>query len=122
MARCRPRSPSSCAVSWIGTTAGRRTLYGAAALAARVESYRLKGVAQAALAQVQLVAGELVLVAAANEAFKLTRPIHYAQDSADLDARIKQAEKAVNRFVTLAATELQSVRIGGRDRRSAAAD
>jgi len=83
----------------------------AATLAARVDSYRLRGVAQTALAQLQLVASEPALVAAANEAFELTRTVHYAQDSADLDARTEQAEKAVSRFVTLAAAELQSVRV-----------
>ncbi len=51
----------------------------AATLAARVDSYRLRGVAQTALAQLQLVASEPALVAAANEAFELTRaaaPVH----------------------------------------------
>lgn len=56
----------------------KEDLDGAATLAARIESYRLKSVAQALLARVQLVAGDQAVVAAAVNAFELTRPIHYA--------------------------------------------
>ena len=49
-------------------------------LAARAESYRLKGLAHTALSQVQLVASDQALVIAANEAFELTRPVHYARE------------------------------------------
>jgi hypothetical protein len=82
---------------------------GAMTLAARVESYRLRGVAQTALAQVQLVASDPALVSAANCAFELTRPVHYAQDSSDLGARIDRAEKALDRFVALAAAEVHAI-------------
>ena len=85
-------------------------------LGARVESYRLKGVALAALSRVQLVAGDPAVVTAADNAFQLTRPIHYAQESDDLRARDERAEEAVNRFITLAAAEIQYIPITGRNR------
>jgi hypothetical protein len=77
-------------------------------LAARVESYRLKGVAHTALSQVQLVASDQELVITANRAFELTRPVHYAQDGADLDRRSNLATEAVDNFIALAAAEVQS--------------
>jgi hypothetical protein len=91
----------------------------AATLAARVESYRLRGVAQTALSQVQLVAGDPALVTAANEAYELTRPVHHAEDSAKLDSRSESAKKSADRFVTLAAAELQPDPLAGRSRLAA---
>jgi hypothetical protein len=85
-----------------------------ATLAARVESYRLRGVAQTALSQVQLVASDPALVAAADEAYELARPVHRTQDSANLDSRSESAKKAVDRFVALAAAELQSAPVASR--------
>ncbi len=93
--------------------------HSAATRAASVESYRLRGVAESALFQVRLVAGDPALVTAANEAYELTHPVHYARDSADLDSRTERAKKAVDRFVALAAAEVQSARIAGRDRPAA---
>jgi hypothetical protein len=81
----------------------------AATLAARVEAYRLKGIAQAAVSRVQLVAGNPAVVTAANDAFELTRLIHYAQDVADRHSRNEIARNAINRFITLAGAEIQSV-------------
>ena len=63
--------------------------------AARIESYRLKGIAQAALSRVQLVASSQALVIAADQAFELTRPIHSARDETGLEERKDQAMKAV---------------------------
>ena len=83
----------------------------AATLAARFESCRLKGVALAALSEVQLVAGDPAVVAAANNAFELTRPVHYARDGANLDSRTEEAKSAVDRFIALAVAEIQSSRI-----------
>jgi hypothetical protein len=80
-------------------------------LAARVESYRLKGIALAALSQVQLVACDPALVVAANRAFDVTRPVHYARDSADLGERSERAKKAINSFIALAAAEVQSAAV-----------
>jgi urease accessory protein UreF len=88
----------------------------AATLGARVESYRLKGVAQATLSRVRLVASVPAVVTAATNAFELTRPVHYAQDSDDLRSRDESAEKALNRFIALAAVEIQSAPITGRNR------
>ncbi len=80
--------------------------------AARIESYRLKGVAQAALSRVQLVAGDRALVIAADQAFELTRPIHDAQNGDELQEKAGRAEQAVNSFIALAAADAQSVSIG----------
>ena len=77
-------------------------------LTARVESYRLRGIALAALSQVQLVAGDPALVVTANRAYELTRPVHYAQDPADLDERSDRAREAVDSFIALASAEVQS--------------
>jgi hypothetical protein len=77
-------------------------------LAARVESYRLRGMALAALSQVQLVAADPALIVTANRAYELTRPVHYAQDPADLDERSDRAREAVDSFIALAAAEVQS--------------
>lgn len=94
----------------------------AATLAARVESYRLKAVAEAALSQVRLVAGDPSVVNAANHAFELTRPVHYAQESADLDLRTKSATSAIDNFIALAAAEIQSASIRDPDRRPSRGD
>jgi hypothetical protein len=82
-------------------------------LAARVESYRLKGVTQAVLSQIQLVASNPEVVTAATSAFQLTRPVHYAQDGTDLRSKVKTAKEAVDVFTALAAAEVQSTRVAG---------
>ena len=89
----------------------------AATLAARVESYRLKGAAEAVLSQVRLVASDPGVATAAISAFELTRPVHYAQESADLSSRIEEAENAADAFVALAAAEIQSIPVTGRRHR-----
>lgn len=94
---------------------------GATTLAARIESYRLKGVAQALLAQVQLVAGDPAAVAVAVSAFELTRKVHYAEDGADLRSRVNTARESVDSFTALAAAEIQSTRVPGHDRGAAPA-
>jgi hypothetical protein len=81
---------------------------GVATLAARIESYRLKGIAETALSQVQLVASNPALVTAANEAYELTRKVHYAQDDVGLSSRTEPAKQAVDRFIALAVAEVQS--------------
>ena len=91
-------------------------------LTARVEAYRLSGVVQTALSKVQLVAIDPALITAADEAYELTRPLHDAQDSAEVDTRSDKAKEAVDRFVALAAAELQSAPIPGRSRRDATVD
>jgi hypothetical protein len=85
----------------------------AATLTARVESYRLKAVAQGLLAQVRLVADDASVVGSAISAFTLTRPVHYAEDPADLRSRIVIAEEALESFIAAAAAEVQSTRIAG---------
>lgn len=94
----------------------------AATLAARVESYRLKGMTLAALSEVQLVAGDATVASTANEAFELTRPVHYARDGADLYSKTDKAKSAVDRFIALAAAEIQSVPIHNRNRQVSQAE
>jgi hypothetical protein len=91
-------------------------------LAARIESYRLRGIGETALSRVRLVARDPALIAAANEAYEVTRKVHDAQDDADLSSRREKAKKAVDRFVTMAATELQHVPIQGHNSGKAAVD
>lgn len=80
--------------------------------AARIESYRLKGVAQAALSRVQLVAGDRALAIAADQAFELTRPVHDAQNRSELEEKAARAKQAVNSFIALAAADVQSADLG----------
>lgn len=62
------------------------------------------------------------MVAAAISAFELTRPIHYAEDGADLRSRSKVAEGAVDTFIALAASEVQFTSGVGRDRQISTKD
>jgi hypothetical protein len=92
----------------------------ATTMAARVESYRLKGVALTALSHVQLVADNQALVAAADGAFEVTRVVHYAEKRAELDAQTGRAAAALQNFIALASAEAQAalaVTPGRRDRR-----
>jgi hypothetical protein len=91
-------------------------------LAARIESYRLKGAARAVLSQVRLITSNPDTVAAAMSAFELTRPIHYAEDGADLRSRTKAAEGAVDAFIALAAREVQLTPVTDRDRQVSTRD
>lgn len=90
---------------------------GEAALAAWVESYRLRGVAQAAFSQVQLVARNTELVAAASEAWELAHSVHRAEDRAELDIRADRVKEAVETFTALAAGEVQAGYDAGDDHR-----
>ena len=85
---------------------------------ARVESYRLKGIARAVLSQVRLVTSDPAIVNAAMDAFEVTRHIHYAENGADLRSRSKAAEEAIEVFIALAAGEVQSAPMITRGRRT----
>lgn len=81
---------------------------GEAAFVARVESYRLRGLAQAAFSQVQVVAKDPGLLAAVREAWDLTHLIHRAEDRAELDMRADRVRDALERFTDLAASDVQA--------------
>lgn len=81
---------------------------GAAAAAARAESYRLRGVVMSALAQVQLVARDPGLTAAAAAALDVTRRVHDAEDSAARVALETASLKSQDAFVALASAEVQA--------------
>jgi len=75
---------------------------------ARVEAYRLRGLAQAALSEVELLTRDSDLAAAARSAQDLTALIRRADDSADLGAKDAAAKTAVRHFITLASAEVQA--------------
>lgn len=88
-----------------------------AAIMVRAESYRLRGVALAALAKVKLVVNGPELAAAAEDALEETRHLHDASDQGDLETRDRRAEAAVERFTALAATEVQDDALDRRRKR-----
>ncbi|MBM9503677.1 hypothetical protein ITX44_03845 [Streptomyces sp. KK5PA1] len=79
---------------------------GQAAFEARVEAYRLRGVALHALFRVELIASGPTLVEAAHHAYDLTSGVHKAADKTELSARGEQAREALQQFVRLAASEI----------------
>lgn len=79
------------------------------ALDARVESYRLDGVALHALSQVQLVAADPTLVDTAEQAYELTSALSKASTEDDLDASTKPAKAKLQKFIELASRDVQTV-------------
>jgi hypothetical protein len=79
-------------------------------LAARFDSYRLKGVAQTALLQVRFVASYPELADAAGEAFESARKIRDAQDKKGLIANTDKANEHIDHFVALAAADVRSAK------------
>jgi len=78
------------------------------AFSARIESYKLKGVALQALLQVQLVANDPVLVTEAKKAYDLTTVLHRAATDPDLDTAGNEAREVIERFIALASRDVQS--------------
>lgn len=87
-----------------------------AVITARAESYRLRGVALAALSRVRLVVTGAGLAAAAEDALEETRHLHAASGKDDLETRDKRAEAAVGQFTALAAAEVQDDAVDRRRR------
>lgn len=75
---------------------------------ARVEAYRLRGLAQAALSEVELLACDPELTAVARNAQDLTALIRHAEDGADLEPKDAAARAVVRRFIALASAEVQT--------------
>ena len=94
---------------------------GAAAFNARIESYRLKGIALQALLQVPLVANDGALVGVAKQAYDLTTLLHRSATPAELDIESKKAKSEVESFIVLASHDVQSAprKIGTLDSKSA---
>ncbi|GAA2654310.1 hypothetical protein GCM10010400_08020 [Streptomyces aculeolatus] len=80
---------------------------GSAATEARLESYRLKGLAQHGLFRVQLIAGSPTVVEAARLAFDATSTLHDASDKAQLRAAGNEAKAVLERFITLASNDVR---------------
>lgn len=74
---------------------------------ARQESYRLRGVALHALFRVQLITDNETLFTEAQRTYELTTGVHKAGDSAELAALGGGARNALERFVSLAASDVQ---------------
>jgi len=81
---------------------------GSQAIDARHESYRLKSVAQYALAQVQLVAHGRAPMSFAERAYRLTSEMHDASNARQLEKAGDNARAALEAFVEFAAQEAQS--------------
>lgn len=79
---------------------------GSATFEARVEAYRLKGLALHAFYRVQLIAGQESLVIAARKAYETARPIAKAPTADLLRARGKTSEEALEAFIKLASSDV----------------
>jgi hypothetical protein len=78
------------------------------AVEARQDSYRLKSIAQYALAQIQLVAHGQDLMTFAEQAYRLTSVMHDASDARQLEKAGDDARAALELFIKLAARQAQS--------------
>ncbi|UNZ21692.1 hypothetical protein HC362_09810 [Streptomyces sp. 891-h] len=74
---------------------------------ARVEAYRLRGVALHALFRVQLIASEQSLTDAAQRAYDLTSAAHEATSKQELNARGTGAREALESFIKLASADVR---------------
>ncbi|GGN40159.1 hypothetical protein [Streptomyces fuscichromogenes] len=74
---------------------------------ARVEAYRLRGIALHALFRVQLIASSHEVVSAARHAYTVTDQVHSAADKTELSAVGAQARDALEDFVKLAASDVR---------------
>jgi hypothetical protein len=79
-----------------------------AAATARTEMFQLRGMAQGALAHVQLVSDNAAVVAAAAIAFDTSGGIHRSADEAEFESRAALSRAAVDNFLRLAATDVQA--------------
>jgi len=80
---------------------------GAAASEARLESFRLKGVAQHELFRVRLIASSSAVVEAARNAFEAASRLHKASDKTELSRNGNEAKATLERFITLASRDVQ---------------
>jgi hypothetical protein len=74
---------------------------------ARTEAYRLRGVALHALFRVQLIASGQALIGAARDAHEHASNLHKASDKAELSTRGALAREALERFITLASSDVR---------------
>ncbi|TDC78114.1 hypothetical protein [Streptomyces hainanensis] len=74
---------------------------------ARIEAYRLRGVALHVLFRVQLIASGQPLIDAARQAYELTSATHKASDQTELSTLGGQAREALEHFVKLATADVR---------------
>ncbi|MFD0317293.1 hypothetical protein [Streptomyces flavalbus] len=74
---------------------------------ARVEAYRLRGVALHALFRVQLIASGPVVVDAAKNAYDMANVVHKAGDRGELSALGARAREALEEFVRVASGDVR---------------
>jgi hypothetical protein len=82
---------------------------GEAAREARMEAYRLRGLALHALYRVKLVSGSTELNDLAQSAYERATAIHEAADPQELSRRGVDSRGAVEAFVSRASTEVQAI-------------
>ncbi|MFD8166597.1 hypothetical protein ACWFQ6_02935 [Streptomyces althioticus] len=80
---------------------------GPACFEARLEAYRLRGIALHALFRVQLIASSQTVIDAAQQAYELTARAHKASDKTELSARGNQARESLEHFVKLASSDVR---------------
>lgn len=78
-----------------------------AASEARLESYRLKGVAQHELFRVRLIASSTTVVEAARNAFEAASRLHNASNKTELRGNGNEAKEILERFISLASNDVQ---------------
>jgi hypothetical protein len=74
---------------------------------ARIEAYRLRGLAVHALFRVQLVASNPAMVEVARHAYELTRGIHNATTQTELWIAGDRARERLDQFLMLASLDIQ---------------
>ena len=74
---------------------------------ARIEAYRLRGLAAHALFRVQLVASNQAMVDVARHAYELTRAVHHATTETELRIAGDRARERLDNFLTLASLDIQ---------------
>ncbi|WP_405933373.1 hypothetical protein [Streptomyces sp. NBC_00827] len=75
-------------------------------VAARIEAYRLRGLALHALFRVQLIASGQTLFDAAQDACTHASNLHKATDKAELSIRGAHAREALEQFIRLASSDV----------------
>jgi hypothetical protein len=78
-----------------------------ACIDARIEAYRLRGLAAHALFRVQLVASNQAMVDVARHAYELTRGIHNATTKKELWIAGDRARERLDHFLMLASLDIQ---------------
>ncbi|MFD5635231.1 hypothetical protein ACFWJM_13980 [Streptomyces sp. NPDC127077] len=74
---------------------------------ARLESYRLKGVAQHELFRVRLIASSTAVAEGARNAFEAASQLHDASSKTELRGNGNEAKEILERFISLASNDVR---------------